>query len=130
MSVYGYALKKINKKKSANQKFKNLNNSIGKQPIGKYVRSTFTQLIEENKIDDNEVKQLQRHEYSKNTFDIQFPFLAKEGSKFYEKVRYWKNPFYINGEMFYVCSQWYETAANNDRPYYEDWLKRMKNTNS
>ncbi len=30
---------------------------------------------------------MQRHDYSKATFDIQFPFLAKENSRYYEELK-------------------------------------------
>lgn len=95
-------------------------------PIGKYVRETLNQLIIGNRISRDEIEKLQRADYSKQTFDIQFAFLKKRfppDSK--ERIRYWKNPVVINGEQFFVCSQWYEVPANNDRPYYENWLKRM-----
>lgn len=104
----------------------NFNEFTGKLPIGKYVRKTFNELVKNNLIDRNEIEKLQRADYSKMTFDIQFPFLAKENSTYYERVRYWKNPYQINGEIFFVTSQWYEVPANNDRPYYEEWLKKMK----
>lgn len=107
--------------------FENSNEPSGKLPIGKYVRKTFNDLVKNNLIDNNEIERLQRGDYSKLTFDIQFPFLAKENSPYYERVRYWKNPYQINGEFYFVCSQWYEVPANNDRPYYEEWLKKMKN---
>src|SRR5690606_28491828 len=106
--------------------FENINESTGKLPIGKYVRKTFNDLVRNNSIDRNEIERLQRSDYSKLTFDIQFPFLAKEDSPFYERIRYWKNPYQINGETYFVCSQWYEVSVNNDRPYYEEWLKKMK----
>ena len=101
-------------------------NSNGKLPIGKYVRKTFSELVNNNLINRNEIKKLQRSEYSKLTFDIQFPFMAKENSTYYERVRYWKTPYHLNGEIFFVCSQWFESPANNDRPYYEDWLSKIK----
>ena len=96
-------------------------------PIGKYVKETLNQLIIEDRISRDEIEKLQRADYSKQTFDIQFSFLKKRfppDSK--ERIRYWKNPVVINGEQFFVCSQWYEVPANNDRPYYESWLKRMR----
>ena len=104
----------------------NFDNSSGKLPIGKYVQKTFNALVNNNSIDRNEIEKLQRRDYSKLIFDIQFPFLAKENSKYYERTRYWKKPFYINGEIYFVTSQWFEVPANNDRPYYEEWLKKMK----
>ena len=106
--------------------FENFNESTGKLPIGKYVQKTLNELVKNNSIDRNEIEKLQRGDYSKLTFDIQFPFLAKENSHYYEKVRHWKNPYQINGEKYFVCSQWYEVLENNDRPYYEEWLKKMK----
>jgi hypothetical protein len=94
------------------------------------VRKTFNALVQNNLIGSNEIEKLQRADYSKITFDIQFPFLAKENSTYYERARYWKNPYHINGEIFFACSQWYEVPANNDRPYYEDWLKKMQSNNA
>jgi len=104
----------------------NFNVPTGKLPIGKYVRKTFNELVKNNLIERNEIERLQRGDYSKITFDIQFPFLAKENSPYYERARYWKNPYHINGEIFFVCSQWYEVPANNDRPYFEEWLRKIK----
>ena len=115
---------KPRKKKYRN--FGNSNKPSGKLPIGRYVRETFNDLVNSNLIDRNEIERLQRKDYSKTTFDIQFPFLAKENSPYYERIRYWKNPYEINGEIYFVCSQWYEVPANNDRPYYDEWLKKMK----
>lgn len=79
-----------------------------------------------NLIDPDEVEKLQIPEYSKSTFDLQFPFLAKENSKYFDRKRYWKIPWSIHGEEYFVCSQWFETSANNDRPYYEKWLRNMR----
>lgn len=101
-------------------------NSSGKLPIGKYVQKTFQELISNNLIDTKEIERLQRKDYSKITFDLQFPFLAKESSIYYERIRYWTKPYYINGEIYFACSQWYEVPANNDRPYYEKWLRKMR----
>jgi len=98
----------------------------GKLPIGEYVRKTFSELVNNKLIDRNEIERLQRSDYAKRTFNIQFPFMVKENSTNYERVRYWKNPYRLNGEIFFVCSQWFEVPANNDRPYYEAWLKKMK----
>lgn len=117
---------------TTNKENRVLNNSInsieinGKLPIGKYVRRTFEELIKENLIDSNEIEKLQSSSYSKVTFDIQFPFLVKKDTKPFERLRYWKNPYEINGDIYFACSQWYEVSINNDRPYYEAWLKKMK----
>ncbi len=107
--------------------FDNLNENNRKLPIGKYVRETLNELIINNLINSDEIAKLQREDYSKQTFDIQFPFLKKIlNSNDPEWIRYWKPSVTINGEMYFICSQWYEVSANNDRPYYENWLKKMK----
>jgi len=95
-------------------------------PIGKYVRVSFKEIVEV--IDRNELEKLQKPDYSKETFDIQYPFLKKVTKSDNQKpVRYWKDPISILGESFFLCSEWYEQPANNDRPYYESWLKKMRN---
>ncbi|MCF6279932.1 MAG: type I restriction enzyme HsdR N-terminal domain-containing protein [Flavobacteriaceae bacterium] len=118
--------KRITKKYISRENF---NEPNGRLPIGKYVRKTFGELVRDNLISRSEIDRLQRSDYSKRAFDIQFPFLAKENSPYYERVRYWKNQYFINGEIYFVTSQWYEVPANNDRPFYEGWLRKMKKGN-
>ena len=93
--------------------------------IGEFVRTTFAEV--KDKIDRKELENLQRQDYSKNTFDIQFPFLRKVLSSDTKKpLRYWKNPVQLFGEWYYMCSEWYEVPQNNDRPYYEAWLRKIR----
>ena len=95
-----------------------------KLKIGKYVQSTFRKVI--LKIDNNELVKLQNAAYSKITFDIQFPLLKKVSRTDSDKIeRYWKEPVEILGERYWLCSEWYEKRENNDRPFYEKWLKKI-----
>jgi superfamily I DNA and/or RNA helicase/transcription elongation GreA/GreB family factor/very-short-patch-repair endonuclease len=113
------------KEEDAKVNRKAINLPSEKIPIGKYVKSTFNEII--NVIDSPELVQLQRLEFSKDTFGIQFPFLKKAmKSDSSNPIRYWKYPVIILGESFYVCSEWYESESNNDRPGYETWLKKMR----
>ena len=57
---------------------KNYNEAIGKLPIGKYVKKTFRELVKDNLIERKEIESLQRIDYSKETFDIQFPFSQRK----------------------------------------------------
>ena len=106
-------------------KFENFNEYTGElsdEKIGAYVQRTFRELIQNNSIDDNEIERLQEKKYSKDTFDINFPFLAKENSLYHKKedgCRYWGKPYTIKGEIYFACSQWFKKS----RPYYDDWLK-------
>lgn len=96
--------------------------------IGKYVRKTLNELIDNNLIDRDEIVKLQREDYSIDTFHIRYPFLRKVLISDNKKVdKYWKPIIVIKGEKYFVCSEWYEVPANNDRPYYEKWLRKMKN---
>lgn len=95
--------------------------------IGRYVQTTFSELVNSNKLKQEEINKLQNADYCKKIFDIQFPFLQKKFIQYTElRKRYWRNPILIFGEEYYMCSQWYEVPANNDRPFYENWLKKMK----
>jgi uncharacterized protein with ParB-like and HNH nuclease domain len=102
-------------------------NSNGKLPVGKYVRKTLNELIENNLINSDEIVKLQREDYSIETFHIRYPFLRKVLISDNNKIdKYWKPIVVLNGEKYFVCSEWYEVSANNDRPYYEKWLRKMK----
>lgn len=93
--------------------------------IGKYVRTTFKEII--RKIDSIELENLQKSDYSKDTFDIQYPFLRKASNR--DEARpnhYWRNQVTILGGSYFICQEWFEQDNNNDRPYYERWLSRMK----
>ncbi|MBF2707746.1 AAA domain-containing protein [Flavobacterium soyangense] len=96
-----------------------------KLPIGKYVRKTLKEVI--TAIDRDELARLQRAVYSKDTFGILHPFLKKVLiSETKKPKRYWKDPVRILGELFWVCSEWFENEINNDRPFYDAWLKKMR----
>jgi len=97
--------------------------------IGKYVRKTLNELIDSNLIDSDEIIKLQRKDYSIETFHIRYPFLRKVLISDNKKVdKYWKPIVIIKGEKYFVCSEWYEVPTNNDRLYYEKWLRKMRNT--
>jgi hypothetical protein len=66
---------------------------------------------------------MQTKEYSKDTFDIQYPLLQKASLTNGESPkRYYSSPLKIDGEDYFLCSEWYEVPANNDRPYLLKWL--------
>lgn len=98
-------------------------------PIGLYVRTTFKEIA--NNLDRTELYNLQKEEYSISTFHIRYPFLRKaKPSDIGKPHRYWKEQVHILGDLYYICSEWYESPQNNDRPHYERWLSRMRNNRS
>ena len=90
--------------------------------IGKIAQSLLHKTLESGKISDDEIRLLQNKEFSKMNFGIDFPLLVIEDSN-YEKRRYYNNSVFINGIRYRMCSQWFETLANNDRPYLLAWLQ-------
>jgi hypothetical protein len=73
---------------------------------------------------------LEDERYSKNTFDINFPFLKKinwgtslsDQRKVNGYNRYWKDELLINGERYFVCSQWYD----RNKPKFIKWLNNFE----
>lgn len=91
--------------------------------IGKLAGIVLRRILEEGSISSEELANLQKTGYSKETFDLQYPLLVKHGTEF-DRVRYYSQPLNINGELYYLCSQWFEVPANNDRPYLIRWINQ------
>ncbi len=106
------------------------NESIYKElKIGRLAQVVFRKILEEGQVTEGEVYYMQQAEYSKQFFDLQYPVLVKANSN-YDPVRYYVNPIIIRGEKYMLCSQWFETDANNDRPYLVKWIETHIKTNN
>ena len=107
-------IKKINKQKY-NVKIQS------ELKIGKLAQLVLRPLLQSEKVSKEEIFWLQNKEYCKQYFDIQYPLLIKTDSE-EKELHYYKERFYINGESYRLCCEWFETEANNDRPYLEKWI--------
>ena len=97
---------------------------LGEMKIGAIVRTVLRKILENGGANRQEIEQMQTREYSKETFDIHFPLLQKASlTNYVSPKRYYSSPIKIYDEDYFVCSEWYETPANNDRPYLLTWLK-------
>ncbi|MCM3768759.1 hypothetical protein [Neobacillus niacini] len=93
--------------------------------VGVLVNTTFKKLVASQSLSNEMIVLLQEERYSKNTFDINYPFLKKvdrraslsEQRKVNGYDRYWKDDIIINGERYFVCSQWYE----RNKPKFIKW---------
>jgi len=91
--------------------------------IGVIVRTVLRRILEDDGVSAEEIELMQTKEYSKETFDIQYPLLLKaETVKGTSPTRYYSIPLMIKGVRYYLCSEWFEVEANNDRPYLIKWL--------
>ena len=96
--------------------------------IGTIVRTVVRNMLERGEVSREEVELMQTKEYSKETFDIQFALLIKVEDMTDELwSRYYSTPVKIFGDEYYICSQWYEVPANNDRIYLMKWLNKKNN---
>lgn len=103
---------------------------LDEMKIGALVRNTLPKMLEEERISKEEVKLMQTAEYTKKTFDIQYPLLQNASvTGCVKPPRYWAFTVKAYGEEYFVCSEWFEVASNNDRPYYMKWLKNTLGRN-
>ena len=98
------------------------NSTYRELKIGKLAQVVFRKLLESGAATDEEISLMQTVGYSKKTFDLQYPVLADADSDF-DAVRYYVKPLTIDGKKYMLCSQWFETSANNDRPFLDKWIE-------
>ena len=95
--------------------------------IGVIVRTVLRKMIESGEVSAQEIELMQTRDYSKDTFDIQYPLLLKVSETDGKSpARYYSPPLKIHGEDYFLCSEWYEREDNNDRPYLMKWLALHK----
>ncbi len=120
------AKSKAPKVKTRNHELQFINSeAYSELKIGKLAQIVLRDLLVNGAADEQEIQYMQTPEYCKRFFDLQYPLLVKAGSEI-DTVRYYVNPITIRGEEYYMCSQWFETVANNDRPYLERWINKHK----
>lgn len=97
--------------------------SLEEMKIGVVVRTVLRKMLEDGMASPAEVAQMQTKQYSKETFDIQYPLLVPvSGSNGKSPARYYSSPISVHGKQYFLCSEWFEVPANNDRPYLLKWL--------
>lgn len=96
--------------------------------IQDFVKRTLKILFEHKLIPNNEIERLQEKEYSKQTFDINFPLLVKDEKDTFSSSerkhrRYWY-PEKV-GE-FYVCNHWQKKYTETYEDKIAKWLKYLE----
>ena len=100
---------------------------LGEMKIGQLANVILRKQIENGQITIEELTLLQDKNYSKKMFDIQYPLLVKENTVF-DHSRYYSKPLQFKTDRYYLCSQWFETSSNNDRPFLEAWIMKHENS--
>lgn len=89
--------------------------------VGKIAQRMLREVLESGNISEDEVKLLLEKEYSKRTFNINYPLLVKERLP-QDRVRYYKMPLNIQGTEYFLCSQWFEW----DRSHLLNWISSKR----
>ena len=105
-----------------------ISNGATDEKIGKYVIRTLRDLEAKNyRFSDEMLSVLLDDKKSNIVFGITYAFFTDSMDKTIDKhnrSRYWKKPFFFNGQHFYVTSQWYEY----NRKRFEAWLNSLSTT--
>jgi hypothetical protein len=92
--------------------------------IGIFVKAYIKKIFHHcDTIDHQELSRLMDSAYSKENFDINFPF-CKEISLILEEEskRYWTPIYLVRGKTIRVSSQWFDGHVSNSRPLFRQYL--------
>lgn len=90
-----------------------------------YVKRTLHLALANNMLSDDEIKNLQNLDYSKQTFGLSYPLLVNSREKIFDgsgRVRYW------TGERFgdyYCCSQWWKAKIPQHERMFAQWVSKI-----
>lgn len=92
--------------------------------VGVLAYSLFKELLENNKISEEEIIKLFDKDYTRKTFSrVTYPAMAYSrnanmgNSKQY---RYYKEPVVVNNKKYYITSQWFEDSRNDLLKWYNE----------
>ncbi|NLZ47026.1 MAG: DUF2075 domain-containing protein [Clostridiales bacterium] len=113
---------------------KNISKSVSKKndtnsvtiKVGKIAQTILKNLLSSENFDKEMLNLLLNEAYSKQTFNLNYPLLVcgVPGIDF-DRVRYYKEPLIINGEIYYLCSQWFGHQKQN----LLNWIEKIKYRN-
>ena len=92
--------------------------------IGQLVQNSISAIFEHcERQDPSEFVRLQDARYSKETFDINYPFcrpVDRIGQT--DRVRYWSREYIVNGIPVRVTSQWFNPPTSRSLPLFRSYL--------
>lgn len=109
------------------------NDKENEMKIGEFVRYSINNLIKDELLTEDILKNLQDSKWCSNQFSLGYPFFVE---KIPEKTdnelglirggykRYWKDTYKVEEKEYYLCSQWYKSQRKN----FEEWIDSVKGT--
>lgn len=101
---------------------------ISEKKEGVIAQTILKEILESNSIPFSEIQLLQTLQYSKRTFNLNFPLIKeinymedidKQKKDNKGRNRYYKTTITINGKKYLLCSQWYDY----NREYLLKWIE-------
>lgn len=120
----------VNLKPVDNSKKEEGKTNNSEEKIGNFIKRTFNELVEQDKLTEEIIEKLLLPKYSHDQFGLKPTFLIEvnDEEKIREQimdqngyVRYWTKPILIHGKKYCVCKEWYE----NQREKYLRWLSSV-----
>lgn len=103
--------------------------SSGREPsrfqgkkVGQIANDYLRAALESGAATPEEIRLMETRDYSKRFFGINYPLLVPASSP-HDQARYYVKPLFVRGIAYKLCKEWYESPANNDRPYLVSWLQ-------
>ncbi|MGL5150949.1 MAG: hypothetical protein ACRC7N_10315 [Clostridium sp.] len=115
---------KINVEGRESQRMEDIIGGYENMKVAEIARDVLVPILESGKLSEEIINLMEGNEYSKEMFDLQYPIITKKSLYTSKPLRYYAKPVVnINGEEYYLCSEWYENeGGNNDRPYLLKWI--------
>ena len=95
--------------------------TYSKKKVGDLAYTLFYELLEKNKISDEEIENLMDKGYSHSLFyKLNYPVLSLSRDNYAKgsTKRYYKEPIICNGTKLYITSQWFEEDRDAIIKYY------------
>lgn len=95
--------------------------TYSKKKVGDLAYTLFYELLEKNKISDEEIENLMDKGYSRSLFyKLNYPVLSLSRDNYAKgsTKRYYKEPIICNGTKLYITSQWFEEDRDAIIKYY------------
>ena len=115
---YGYNIRKPQKTKLLNLKSSSKTLATPKikvDGVGQYCKNIFFRLLEEDKLNQEQILNLRNKDYCHSVFSIAYPIVVDINNDSFEKRRYYKD--IVKGK-YYVCSQW----LSRHKEKVDSWL--------
>jgi NAD-dependent SIR2 family protein deacetylase len=131
----GQSILEIEKHQNPLTQIKTEIDRISQKKEGVIAQTVLKNILESNIVPTTELQLLQTQEYSKKTFNLNFPLLKEinytkdldqQKKDIKGRNRYYKTPIILNGKKYLLCSQWYDY----NRQYLLKWIESYYSYNN